>query len=239
MADLQRIRCQGCGGEIEYYEGQGLFKCGSCGSIYESLGGTGGVSVIQLTQGAAVKAQQPTPEISTTPGGWQPPMSSGSAYPGFQQPMSGYQPGLGYQGPQEEYQKLAHEYQRAAAQQLRAPGSGKIAEFFTFRRFITPVIIQIIFWLGVLICIGGGIAIMSAGGGGDYYYGGGGVEWNVLAGLLVILIGPILVRIWCELQILLFRIFDELKQINYNSWYMNFNTSKLVEVGGETKSERT
>ncbi len=50
----------------------------------------------------------------------------------------------------------------------------------------------------------------------------------VLIGLLVMLIGPIWVRIFCELMILMFRIYDELKQINSSAWYASYYTSQLA-----------
>lgn len=223
MANLERMNCQGCGNVVEYYEGQGLFKCGSCGSIYESLGEGGtGVRAIQISGSEpSAPAQQPPPVEPSAQSPWQTPPPLAQDFQDYQQPQPGYQqPQPGYQQPQPGYQQIT-------APATRAPGSGKAAEFFTFRRFVTPVIIQIIFWLGVLMCIIGGIVIMT-GGGSDMYGYGGDEGWRVAVGLVLLILGPLMVRIWCELLILIFRIFDELKQINYNAWYTNYNTSKLI-----------
>jgi len=72
-------------------------------------------------------------------------------------------------------------------------------EYLTFDKFITPVIIQILFWLGLA-----GIVIMSlllivsdAPGGG-------------LVGLLYLLLGPIFWRVYMEIILVFFKIREEL-----------------------------
>ncbi len=76
MGEMRVLRCQGCGGNIEFQEGQGFFKCRFCGSVYESeAGSVGTVRAIKIveqrlenieahTQAAAVYAQT-TAGIST------------------------------------------------------------------------------------------------------------------------------------------------------------------------------
>ncbi len=78
-------------------------------------------------------------------------------------------------------------------------------EFLAFRKMITPIIIQVIFWLGVALCIIVGLIEIIMGA--SAYAGGGAM---IFGGLLTMLIGPLFVRIYCELLILLFRIYDEL-----------------------------
>lgn len=91
-------------------------------------------------------------------------------------------------------------------------------DFITFRKFATPVIIQILFWIGVVACFAGGIAIMVASESGYDYYGGGGSSGiGIAAGLALMLLGPLFVRVWCELLIVIFRIYDELRGIRYGS----------------------
>ena len=85
-------------------------------------------------------------------------------------------------------------------------------EFLSFRKMITPLIIQIIFWVGVVVCVIAGIAEIIAGT--KSFYGGGEL---VLMGILLIFIGPLLVRIWCELLILSFRINENLIEIKKNT----------------------
>lgn len=83
-----------------------------------------------------------------------------------------------------------------------------IMDFLSFRKMITPIIIQIIFWIGVAICVIAGFGTIIAGI-GDY---GGGLA--VLGGLATIIFGPIVVRIYCELLILFFRMNETLTDIS-------------------------
>lgn len=82
-------------------------------------------------------------------------------------------------------------------------------EFLSFRKFITPVFIQVIFWIGVAVSVLAGLGMMI--GGANMAYGGGG---TALGGLLTLIIGPLMVRIYCELLIVLFRILDRLTEIS-------------------------
>ena len=61
---------------------------------------------------------------------------------------------------------------------------------------ITPLIIQIFFWIGVAVLIVGGLLTMATGGG---------IE-GIVAGLISILLGPIFWRVYCEIIMILFRI---------------------------------
>ena len=67
-------------------------------------------------------------------------------------------------------------------------------DLLAFRRMVTPLIIQGTFIIATVLCIVFGIFIMWGGG------------IRILLGLLLMLFGPFLVRIWCEGTILLFRI---------------------------------
>lgn len=75
-------------------------------------------------------------------------------------------------------------------------------EYLTFDKFITPVIIQILFWLGLA-----GIVVMSLlmivnvpGGGG-------------IIGLVYLILGPIIWRVYCEILLVMFKILEELRLI--------------------------
>jgi hypothetical protein len=81
-------------------------------------------------------------------------------------------------------------------------------DFLEFRKFITPLFIQIIFWIGVVVIVIGGIGTMI--GGANAAYGGGAM---VLMGVLTILVGPLAWRIYCELLIVVFQIHAELVRI--------------------------
>jgi hypothetical protein len=72
---------------------------------------------------------------------------------------------------------------------------------------ITPIIIQILFWLGVIIAIIFGIVSIVYGV----------VRSDIptlLYGLLVLILGPLVVRIYCEILILFFRINETLTEIS-------------------------
>lgn len=151
MAELKHIRCQGCGNLVPFYQGQGLFKCGTCGSIYEVLSDEAGtVRAVQIMGAGATGTGQPSTGEQYMPGGWQPPPPPGDSGVWPHVPP-GYQPQAGFQGYEAGFQQPFPQYQMPVAQPMRAPGSGKAVEFLTFRRFLTPIIIQVIFWIGVVI----------------------------------------------------------------------------------------
>jgi len=81
-------------------------------------------------------------------------------------------------------------------------------DFLVFRKMITPIIIQILFWLSVIGCIGFGIYIIAEPWDFDLDEGTG-----VLVGILLIVLGPLLLRIQMELVILFFRINETLTEI--------------------------
>jgi hypothetical protein len=82
-------------------------------------------------------------------------------------------------------------------------------DFLAFRTMLTPIIIQAVFWLGVAICVIVGLVFILSGVG---QYGGGP---NVLKGVLLLLLGPIAVRIYCEILIIFFRINETLTEIKH------------------------
>ncbi len=67
-------------------------------------------------------------------------------------------------------------------------------DFLTFKRMITPIIIQILFWIGAGLYVIYGLYTMTQGG------------MAIAFGLLMVIFGPIFVRIVCELVIIVFRI---------------------------------
>jgi len=87
-------------------------------------------------------------------------------------------------------------------------------EFITFRKMVTPVIIQVIFWIGVAgVVIGGLIAFV----GGLISGIGNGSVGDVLMALfgapIGVVVGLLLVRLYTELLIVIFRIHDSLVEI--------------------------
>jgi len=81
-------------------------------------------------------------------------------------------------------------------------------DYLTFRKMITPIIIQILFWIGAVGSVLWALFIIFSGV--TTSYGGGRL---VLAGLIMLFLGPIIVRIFCELLVSIFRINETLTEI--------------------------
>ena len=81
-----------------------------------------------------------------------------------------------------------------------------VVGFLMFRKYITPYIVIGLFALGVLACVIFGIVSIVKG----IQYGSG---MAVLMGVLQILLGPIFVRVSCEVLAVFFRIYDTLVEI--------------------------
>jgi len=84
-----------------------------------------------------------------------------------------------------------------------------MGDFLAFRKMITPAVIQIFFWLGVIVCVVAGLGILSSG---EAVAAASPVP-PTLTAVLVLVIGPLLVRIYCELLMVLFRIYESLRAI--------------------------
>lgn len=87
-------------------------------------------------------------------------------------------------------------------------GHPGVGGFFTFDKMITPSIIKIVFYLGIIASIISGLAMIFSGI--NAYYGGG---VQVFTGILTIVFMPIVVRIYCELLIVIFKIHESLIEI--------------------------
>lgn len=83
-------------------------------------------------------------------------------------------------------------------------------DFWAFRKMIAPILIQILFWIGVVICIVGGLIIISRA---QQAYTDTWDGAQVTLGLATIFLGPVLVRIYCEFLILFFRMNETLTEI--------------------------
>ena len=84
-------------------------------------------------------------------------------------------------------------------------------DFWAFRTMVTPVIIQIVFWLGVLVTLVAG-AVMIIIGVRGYEMGLGRYIWK---GALLFLLGPLGVRLYYEILIIFFRINETLTEIKH------------------------
>jgi hypothetical protein len=85
-------------------------------------------------------------------------------------------------------------------------------DFLSFRKMITPIVIQVVFWIGVVLCVIGGLVGIIAGA---VSHDGGGQQ--VLAGLITLLLGPLFVRIYCEVLMVFFKMNDSLTEIRNNT----------------------
>lgn len=89
-----------------------------------------------------------------------------------------------------------------------------LRDFMSFRRMITPVIIQVLFWIGVAISVLMGVIIFFGGiigGISDNSFGS--VLGGLIGGPIIMLVGILLTRIYSELLILAFRINETLTEI--------------------------
>jgi len=79
-------------------------------------------------------------------------------------------------------------------------------EHLKFDKMIAPVIIQVVFWVGVVVVVLTGLVQLFTGG-----------FLGVITGLLTIVIGPLIVRLYCEIIIIVFKINDTLHEIRNNT----------------------
>ena len=82
-----------------------------------------------------------------------------------------------------------------------------LRDFWTFRRMITPLLIQALFWIGVVLVILAGIELLIAGPG----------ALGRVIGVFTILLGPLAVRVYLEIFIVVFRINETLTDIRANT----------------------
>ena len=76
-------------------------------------------------------------------------------------------------------------------------------EFLSFRYMITPNLIKIICYIGMVVAFIAGIVICMTA--------------DPISGIGLIILGPIVVRMYSELMLIVFEIHGELKRINNNS----------------------
>jgi NADH:ubiquinone oxidoreductase subunit 6 (subunit J) len=76
---------------------------------------------------------------------------------------------------------------------------------------VTPVIIQILFWIGAILCLIIG-AIMVIYGATHFQGSQSHYLWK---GVLLFVLGPLGVRVYCEILIVFFRINETLTEIEH------------------------
>lgn len=80
--------------------------------------------------------------------------------------------------------------------------------FLKFEKMITPVFIQVIFWVGLLGSIIAGLAQI-----GFAFFMDDGMFFAILTGVATMFIGPIIIRIYCEMLIVVFKMQSALTDI--------------------------
>ena len=80
-----------------------------------------------------------------------------------------------------------------------------MGDFLKFETMITPLVIEAIFYISVIIAVIIGIVQIVHGG------------TAIITGLLTIVLGPLAARIYCEILIVFFRINDHLRAIQHNT----------------------
>ena len=101
------------------------------------------------------------------------------------------------------------ENQLGAQNEPPARPDSPLGEFLAFRRFATPVLVQIAFWVGALVFLVIGINTIEAA---DRGWAGtnGAMVW---AGVLTIFLGPVVLRIAGELILVVFRINEQVQEL--------------------------
>ncbi len=82
-------------------------------------------------------------------------------------------------------------------------------EFFEFKKLITPTVIKVVFVVGVVLSFLMGALDVKAGM-NAIDFGGSAL---IFSGILKIFFGPVIVRVWCEIIVVLFKINDNLSDI--------------------------
>ncbi len=75
-----------------------------------------------------------------------------------------------------------------------------MGKFLKFERMITPIFIQIVFWIGFIAIIIAGFATAIMG-----IFSDTGKIVMILSGIATVFIGPIILRVYCEILIVIFK----------------------------------
>jgi hypothetical protein len=84
--------------------------------------------------------------------------------------------------------------------------NGNFNDYLKFIKMITPVIIQVLFWVFAALCVIVGLIVFI---GGALHNSLGGA----VSGILFIILGPVLVRIYAELLLVIFKIHEAVQTI--------------------------
>ena len=79
-------------------------------------------------------------------------------------------------------------------------------DFFNFDRMITPTLIKVVFWIGLVVSVIFGLGLLIAGGS----------TATRIFGLAYLFFGPLLVRVYCEVLIVVFKMNETLSSIDHS-----------------------
>jgi hypothetical protein len=83
------------------------------------------------------------------------------------------------------------------------------ASFLSFRNMITPMLVQIMFIIGLIVNAISALVVFIEG----MAHGFAGFLAGTVVAIVMLVVGTLLIRVYCELLILAFKIYDELKAI--------------------------
>ncbi|MDO4712263.1 MAG: DUF4282 domain-containing protein [Peptostreptococcaceae bacterium] len=106
----------------------------------------------------------------------------------------------------ENFTKEASEKFEQFANTAKREGGPILSSFMSFDRMISTKIIKVLYVLGMIGVILSGLGMILTR---NYFTG----ERMILQGLATIIIGPLMVRVWAELMIVLFNINENLGDI--------------------------
>ena len=78
-----------------------------------------------------------------------------------------------------------------------------MGNFLKFKKMVTPIIIQIMFWFGLVYVLWTGVAAVKQSLAFDA---------SPITGILTIILGPLFLRMYCEVLIVIFKINDTLTE---------------------------
>lgn len=119
----------------------------------------------------------------------------------------GYGLPQGYGGGDEDYEEANV---RRRIRRDGDPGTATLMDYLLFRRMIVPIIVQILFWLGILGSVVFSVVQFSMGIANINRPGSTAL---ILTSPLILIIGPLLSRVYAELLIVIFRINETLTEI--------------------------
>ena len=82
-----------------------------------------------------------------------------------------------------------------------------LVDFLAFRRMITPILIQVVFWIATVVVIIAGLLGLIVGDDATAR----------LFGLATLIVGPLMVRIYAEIFLVIFRMNETLTEIKNNT----------------------